>query len=128
MLLMIYGKIAFNRPFFVFEGNSLDIFQTIADIEKKIEAIDVLNNEYDIYDATGNILKFHVIQKKHRFLGLFTITLDTVQFSHSLASSKNELFKRMQQAYIALAEREIEDLDFDELANKLFTLLQFKEI
>lgn len=67
-----------TAPFFVFEGNSLDIFQTIADIEKKIEAMDVLNNEYGIYDATGNILKFHVIQKKHRFLGLFTITPDTV--------------------------------------------------
>lgn len=113
-------------PFFVFESNSLDIFQTIDEIEKKIEPIDVLNNEYDIYDATGNILKFHVVKTRHHFLGLFNIMVDKVQFSHSLVSSKSELFMRMQKTYAALDGSDPNNLEFEELANKLFDLLQFQ--
>ncbi|ULJ64754.1 hypothetical protein [Wielerella bovis] len=115
-----------SAPFFVFENNSLDIFQTIDEIEQKIEPIDVLNHEYDIYDSEGNVLKFHVIQTKTRFLGLFKITTDTVQFSHGLTYSKDELFQRMQQTYIAWGGSETDDLTFDELKNKLFDLLSIQ--
>lgn len=114
-----------TAPFFVFENNSLDIFQTIDEIEQKIEPIDILNNEYDIYDATGNILKFHIVKVKYRFWGLFNIMVDTVQFSHSVVSSKNELFRRMQKSYIALGGSETDNLKFDELRNQLYDLLQF---
>lgn len=114
-----------TAPFFVFECNSLEIFQTIDEIEQKIEPIDVLNNEYDIYDATGNILKFRVVQTKHHFLGLFYTMVNTVQFSHGSVLSKNELFGRMQKTYIALGGSEKDELGFDELKDNLYDLLQF---
>lgn len=115
-----------TAPFFVFEGNSLDIFQSIDEIEQKIEPIDVLNHEYDIYDTAGNMLKFHVVQTETRFLGVLNIMVEMVRFSHILATSQQALFQRMQQTYLAWGGSEIDELSFDELKNQLFDLLSIQ--
>lgn len=46
-----------KAPIIVDENGSVDAFQTVESAERYLEAIDIKNEEYQIYDSEGRLLK-----------------------------------------------------------------------
>lgn len=61
-----HGKTASNSSFFLFEDVSLDIFQGLSELEKKIEPQDLMDDVYRAFDSVGNILNFRIVEKEQK--------------------------------------------------------------
>lgn len=63
------------RPIIAFEGTGdLHVFTSVADAEAYLEPPDVLQSEYEIWDATGEVMVAEVVQP-NRLLGHETVRL-----------------------------------------------------
>jgi hypothetical protein len=51
-----------NPPIFVIEGLDIRVYQSLEDALGALEAIDVRNNEYSVYDGDGRRLELGVVQ------------------------------------------------------------------
>ncbi|MCH8543992.1 MAG: hypothetical protein LAT61_10520 [Alcanivorax sp.] len=52
-----------KTPIVVYENGDVSIFRSVADAEVGLESIDVINDEYVAYDATGYLLDLKVISE-----------------------------------------------------------------
>ena len=46
-------------PIIVIDGGDVEVYQTAESAALDMEAVDVLNGEYDIYDCEGTVLEAH---------------------------------------------------------------------
>lgn len=76
-------------PIIIDANGDIELYETIRDAETSIEAIDVKNNEYIIYDSCGMLLVPEV-RKKSGFLGY-----EMVVISPSSIIRKDELKSKL---------------------------------
>ena len=127
-------------PFFLFEDVSLDIFQGLSELEKKIEPQDLMDDVYmkrlqkllklkiepqdlmdDVYrafDSVGNILNFRIVGKEQKGFWVST-KIKTVLFDSADMSSDDLFLKCLQSSYQAYFETEPAGLDKRQLMETL---------
>ena len=126
--------------FFLFEDVSLDIFQGLSELEKKIEPQDLMDDVYcfvilsqkikkiepqdlmdDVYrafDSVGNILNFRIVEKEQKRFWVST-KIKTVVFDSADMSSDDLFLKCLQSSYQAYFETEPAGLDKRQLMETL---------
>lgn len=71
-----------NLPISVNENGDVTQYWSVAEVESKLEAIDVENDEYVVTDAKNRLLKLSIEYEVRRsFFGLFSNTLKVVRVS-----------------------------------------------
>ena len=133
-------------PFFLFEDVSLDIFQGLSELEKKIEQQDLMDDVYpcvlspvstpkieqqdlmdDVYpafDSVGNILNFRIVEKEQKGFWVST-KIKTVVFDSADMSSDDLFLKCLQSSYQAYFETEPAGLDKRQLMETLIQKCRF---
>jgi hypothetical protein len=53
-----------HPPFVLLESGDVTIFNDVEQIEAHLEPIDVKNDEYHLYDSTGQILEIKVVESR----------------------------------------------------------------
>jgi hypothetical protein len=70
---------AMKPPLFVIEGADVSAYVSLEALEIHLEAIDVKNNIYVVYDSEGRLLTLGTVAKKNPILfGLFCIEVEHV--------------------------------------------------
>ncbi|CNQ90534.1 TPA: hypothetical protein WLY73_001271 [Neisseria gonorrhoeae] len=105
-------------PFFLFEDVSLDIFQGLSELEKKIEPQDLMDNVYRAFDSVGNILNFRIVEKEQKGFWVST-KIKTVVFDSADMPSDDLFLKCLQSSYKAYSETEPAGLDKRQLMKTL---------
>ncbi|HGG9328399.1 TPA: hypothetical protein ACJKCP_002028 [Neisseria meningitidis] len=105
-------------PFFLFEDVSLDIFQGLSELEKKIEPQDLMDDVYRAFDSVGNILNFRIVEKEQKGFWVST-KIKTVVFDSADMSSDDLFMKCLQSSYKAYFETEPAGLDKRQLMKTL---------
>ncbi|CCI72477.1 hypothetical protein BN21_0442 [Neisseria meningitidis alpha704] len=120
--IKIYGQIMekplLTPPFFLFEDVSLDIFQGLSELEKKIEPQDLMDDVYRAFDSVGNILNFRIVEKEQKGFWVST-KIKTVVFDSADMSSDDLFLKCLQSSYKAYFETEPAGLDKRQLMKTL---------
>jgi len=94
-----------ESPIIVDERGDLDFFRSVEDAERYLEPIDIKNQEFDIFDATGRRLMGRVIEKKRRlFGGLWKPTFEAVSLQPTDLFEPNELGRRLVRFLLKLGE------------------------
>ncbi|HFB2458044.1 TPA: hypothetical protein ACE6JV_002111 [Neisseria gonorrhoeae] len=105
-------------PFFLFEDVSLDIFQGLSELEKKIEPQDLMDDVYRAFDSVGNILNFRIVEKEQKGFWVST-KIKTVVFDSADMPSDDLFLKCLQSSYKAYSETEPAGLDKRQLMKTL---------
>ncbi len=74
-------------PLFLDEHGDIDAYLTVAEMASDVETVDVLNNEYEAFDAEGNVLTLHATDWRSPV----SITLDS-----TAPSPPDELARRLR--------------------------------
>ncbi|WP_382158994.1 hypothetical protein ACFJGX_04695 [Hydrogenophaga sp. UC242_50] len=69
-------------PIRVDESGDLTEYWSVAEVEAKLEPIDVLNGEYVVTDADGRPLHLDVVRERRPwFFGLFSVDVEVTKLS-----------------------------------------------
>jgi hypothetical protein len=92
------------------ENGDVQAFSSVEELAGYIEAVDVLNDEYDFYDSTGRVLEARVRKGK--------VHLTPTARS---ASGSDVLRRRMIRvlASLGVSEEDVADLSFTEMSHLL---------
>lgn len=120
-----------EAPFFLFEGHSLSIFETVENIERYVEAIDIKNNEYQIFDKKGYLLVFKVVSewKKFKCMWIFPlkIKVENVRFSHYEPVYQEDFKKKVKEIYDMYINDQCKPSHLDDMVNQLILHCGFTE-
>ncbi|ACF28913.1 Conserved hypothetical protein [Neisseria gonorrhoeae NCCP11945] len=97
---------------------SLDIFQGLSELEKKIEPQDLMDDVYRAFDSVGNILNFRIVEKEQKGFWVST-KIKTVVFDSADMPSDDLFLKCLQSSYKAYSETEPAGLDKRQLMKTL---------
>ncbi len=105
-----------KAPIIVSENGSLSLFKTVQDAENYLEPIDIINQEYEIFDSDGKVLRQRVAERMVKcFFGLYTVNVDGVYLDDS--DEKNpEKLKELLQEYLERSRKfDAVNANFDDL-------------
>ncbi|MDP9022425.1 MAG: hypothetical protein M3N57_06960 [Actinomycetota bacterium] len=98
-------------PLFLDEHGDIDAYLTVAEMASDVETVDVLNNEYEAFDAEGNVLTLHATDWRSPV----SITLDSTAPSppdeDSTAPSQPDELARRLRAHVDRVGLERFDLE-----------------
>ncbi len=91
-------------PIIIYEHGDILSFDSLAEACNYVEPIDVKNNEYIVYDSTGEILNFEVVvrRKKVFFVGL---EKEEIILNGTSKKDKSGLSEKIRK-FLALAGRD----------------------
>lgn len=114
-------------PIIVNENGDLSVFQTREAVCDYLEPLDVKNGEYEAYDSSGYLLKLSVDCISHKLLGLIEVSTEVVVFEGVEGIFKPTELKNIVERYlIKVGELEKEDLQLNQLVEKLYEYLRKK--
>ena len=113
-----------KTPIFVFDGYAVDIFNSIFDLESKIEIIDIKEENFEFFDSQGNLLKFEIIQEPYKWLGFFNIHRDKIKFVSSYPD-KEQFIEKIKNVYYQTFQKYSNDLSLYDMEQQLISFYGF---
>lgn len=128
-----------KTPIILFEGLDVSVYASIEDVVLQVEAIDVINNIYTVYDSEGRLLHFGVENmKKNRenkkgLCGLINNIIETLlpppqkvvlKSTETHPRHKEELRKALVEflAYKGVSQEFLSRASLEELINKVIEI------
>ncbi|MBF0435864.1 MAG: hypothetical protein HQL77_10900 [Magnetococcales bacterium] len=115
-------------PIIVSENGSLILFKTVQDAENYLEPIDIINQEYEIFDSDGKILRQRVAKRTIKYsFWRRTVNVDGIYIDDGDESNPERL-KKLLQKFLKRSRKfdaaniNIDDLD---LADLIETTLRY---
>ena len=104
-----------DTPIIISESGAIDVFRSLHEAENYIEPIDVKNNEYVIYDASGRLLAANVVEQKKKRSSIIAGTSEQVVISRTEeVPAHAEDVKRLLSEFLAQSEKNEQSV-YDEL-------------
>jgi hypothetical protein len=114
---MFLGEILMKPPIIIYEHGDIAFFESVQDVERGLEAIDVKNDEYIAYDSEGCLLQLHVEQGSP--IDRVVLSCSETQPTHSL-ELKRALINFFTQVSVSkewLAKATLEELVAEGIKN-----------
>ncbi len=105
-----------KMPIIVIEGGDITFFRTIHDAENHLEAIDIIDQIYEIFDSDGKVLRQSVAKKSVKyFFGKRTVDVDVVHIGDSDERNPEKLKNLLRKFLRVLKDLDVANVNIDDL-------------
>lgn len=109
-------------PFWAFESGSIYIFENLQKLQSTLEATDIKNSEYMIFDNQGNLLKIGIKKETEKFLffnkQIYSIDIDNIKI---IANQFDKFSQLIKNYFAAISNNKINNALSKDMNHEIMT-------